>query len=365
MKKCPFCGKENKDAAKFCTGCGKTLEDVVIEPDPPEWNEPAPAPAPAPSQTPAFAPAPAPAAPKAAQPAGVRRTPAQAKLKELAGSKLALVICIAFTVMLLFSICTSAMLPAQMADEVGKAFDSLDVADLEDLIEDAGLDIDVQEVYDAIRDFTEESLNRPVNMVRSLFSAASSNIVSILIAVALWIVYGVAKDENSVCCGTTGLKIIRVLRILGLILGIIVMVVALLALIFCIYMFAREGVEEGRVVMIVLTVIFAVIFLLIFLMRYVQIALAAKYDAMRMNEETGVPDPMMRYEIDQDIKVYRQGKLHVSIPLADVVGCRDTGGNLSIFTKGNYTIYLREGRYLEGGATVVKAMLRDMGVQVK
>ena len=265
MKKCPFCGKENKDAAKFCTGCGKTLEDAVIEPDPPEWNEPAPAPAPAPSQTPAFAPAPAPAAPKAAQPAGVRRTPAQAKLKELAGSKLALVICIAFTVMLLFSICTSAMLPAQMADEVGKAFDSLDVADLEDLIEDAGLDIDVQEVYDAIRDFTEESLNRPVNMVRSLFSAASSNIVSILIAVALWIIYGVAKDENSVCCGTTGLKIIRVLRILGLILGIIVMVVALLALIFCIYMFAREGVEEGRVVMIVLTVIFAVIFLLILL----------------------------------------------------------------------------------------------------
>ena len=33
-------------------------------------------------------------------------------------------------------------------------------------------------------------------------------------------------------------------------------------------------------------VVFAIIFLLLFLMRYAQIALGAKYDAMRMNEET-------------------------------------------------------------------------------
>ncbi len=125
----------------------------------------------------------------------------------------------------------------------------------------------------------------------------------------------------------------------------------------CMYLMYSSGLKRFA--------IFAAIFLLIFLMRYAQIALAAKYDAMRMNEETGVPDPMIRYEIDSEIRVYRQNKLHVTIPLEDIVGCKDVKGSLAIFTKGNYTLYLRDGRYIEGGATMVKAMIRDMGVQVK
>jgi hypothetical protein len=266
MKKCPFCGKENKDAAKFCTGCGKTLEDAVIEPDPPEWSEPAPVPASDP--VPAFAPDPAPA-PAVPQPAGIRRTPAQGKLKELAGSKLALIICIAYTVMLLCSIWTSAIVPIQLAGEISDVLNQVDTGELEDALNDAlaeyDLDIDVEEAFESVKDYAEDQLNRPLGMGRRLVSAAYSNVLSILFAVALWIIYGVAKDTNSVCCGTTGLKILRVLRTVGLVLGIILMVIALLGMIFGIYMFAREDMEEAKGAMIAITIVCAVVFLLVLL----------------------------------------------------------------------------------------------------
>ncbi len=111
--------------------------------------------------------------------------------------------------------------------------------------------------------------------------------------------------------------------------------------------------------------IFAVIFLLIFLLRYVRTSLAAKFDADRMMEECGVADPMMRYEIGNEIRVYRQGQLHVTIALADIVGCKKNGADLALFTKGSYTIYLKDGCYSEGGATAVKALVRQLGADVK
>ena len=125
----------------------------------------------------------------------------------------------------------------------------------------------------------------------------------------------------------------------------------------CVYLTYSSGLKRFAV--------FAVIFLLIFLLRYVRISLGAKYDADRMKEDTGLADPMMRYEIGDEIKVYRQGKLHVTIPLADIVGCKQNGGDLALFTKGNYTLYLRDGAYTEGGATAVKALVRRLGVDVK
>ena len=125
----------------------------------------------------------------------------------------------------------------------------------------------------------------------------------------------------------------------------------------CVYLSYSSGLKRFAV--------FAVIFLLIFLLRYVRTSLAAKFDADRMMEECGVADPMIRYEIADDIKVYRQGKLHVSIALADIVGCKQNGADLALFTKGSYTVYLKDGCYSEGGATAVKALVRQLGVDVK
>lgn len=125
----------------------------------------------------------------------------------------------------------------------------------------------------------------------------------------------------------------------------------------CVYLTYTSGLKRFAV--------FAVIFLLIFLLQFVKISLASKYDADRMAEECGVADPMMRYEIGDEIKIYRQGKFHVSIPLADIIGCKQNGGDLALFTKGNLTIYLKEGYYLEGGATAVKNLVRQLGVNVK
>ena len=125
----------------------------------------------------------------------------------------------------------------------------------------------------------------------------------------------------------------------------------------CVYLTYSSGLKRFAV--------FAVIFLIIFLLRYVRLTLASKFDADRMAEECGVADPMMRYEIEDEIRVYRQGKLNVSIPLADIAGCKQNGGDLALFTKGNYTVYLKDGAYLEGGATAVKALVRGLGVDVK
>ena len=93
--------------------------------------------------------------------------------------------------------------------------------------------------------------------------------------------------------------------------------------------------------------------------------MVTREDVFRMMEECGVADPMMRYEIGDDIRVYRQGKLHVTIALADIVGCKQNGADLALFTKGSYTIYLKDGCYSEGGATAVKALVRQLGVDVK
>ena len=125
----------------------------------------------------------------------------------------------------------------------------------------------------------------------------------------------------------------------------------------CVYLTYTSGLKRFAV--------FAVIFLLIFLLRYVRIMLASRFDADRMAEECGVADPMMRYEIGDEIKVYRQGKLHIAIPLANIVGCKQNGGDLAVFTKENFTVYLKDGAYLEGGATAVKSLIRGLGANVK
>ena len=240
MKVCPYCGKENKDSAKFCTGCGKSIEEITAIP-----GEPAPEPVPA--AAPIYKPAPAPAA----QPRTpvIARSPAQAKFKELAGSKLALILCIAFTVMVLCSIYTSVFVPASVNNYLKQGVAALKDADLAGYFGD-NVDIDEKDIDDALDEFAaalETTVVNPGNVVSRIVSAVSGNAVSVLFAISLWIIFGVAKKEDSVCCGTTGLKIIRVLRTIGLILAILLAVVIALGIAFLIYLCLREGYAEADV----------------------------------------------------------------------------------------------------------------------
>ena len=277
MKICPSCGKENKDSAKFCTGCGRGIEEVAAVP-----GDPAPEPASTPASiyTPEPEPAPAPQ-PKAPL---IARSPAQARFKALAGSKLALIICIAFTVVLLCSIFTSIALPASVAKLYESGIEALKNADLAGLLGD-NFDISEADINDALDEVTavfDTALVNPANIATRVISAVSSNAVSILFAVSLWIIYGVARNPESVCCGTTGLKIIRVLRTIGLVLAVILAVIIALGLVFVIFMCIREGYVEATVLYIVAGVI-AVILLFVFLFLGGAVSTLKKYISVSEN----------------------------------------------------------------------------------
>ena len=112
-------------------------------------------------------------------------------------------------------------------------------------------------------------------------------------------------------------------------------------------------------------IVFAVILFLIFGLGFLQTALATKFDAARIAEETGVPDPIIRYELDDELRIYRNGKLHLTIPLEDIVGCKVINGALAVFTIGNCTALFKDNCYLEGGATALRAFMRERKVNVK
>ena len=111
--------------------------------------------------------------------------------------------------------------------------------------------------------------------------------------------------------------------------------------------------------------VFAIILLLLFLYRFFQMSLGAKYDAARIKEDTGVDNPMMRYEFDKTLRIYREGKLQVALKMEDIAGCKEMNDVLVVFTTRNYTAMFKNGFYLEGGATALKALLRENGVVVK
>lgn len=272
MKICPDCGKTNKDTAKFCTGCGNNIEEVSIIPGEPD---PEPAPAPSPVFAPEPDPAPAAAQPVAARPAvpAVARTPAQARLKEIASSKLALVVCIAFTLVVLCAMCTSVFLPKSLgnyAQELQGMLENLKASDLNSLfggnidISQADLDEALDSFNDAFNGTVEFGVKHSGSVVGRFFGAITSHAVEILFAVSLWIIYGVAKKEDSVCCGTTGLKIIRVLRTIGLVLAVILAVLFAVALAFALFMSVREGYNEATTALYVGLGFTAVVFLIVF-----------------------------------------------------------------------------------------------------
>ena len=111
--------------------------------------------------------------------------------------------------------------------------------------------------------------------------------------------------------------------------------------------------------------VFAAIFFVIFLFKFIQYAVGAKYDAARILEDTGEPDPVLHYELGETLEIYRAGKHFVSIPLDRIAGCKEIPGALVIFTMGNYNAMFKNDCYLEGGATALKAYLRENGVSVK
>ena len=111
--------------------------------------------------------------------------------------------------------------------------------------------------------------------------------------------------------------------------------------------------------------VFGIIFIIIFCIGFLQVALASKFDAARIAEETGVPDPTMRYELDEELRIYRNGKLHLTIPLEDIYGAKAIPGALAVFTMGNCTALFKDDAYLEGGATALRAYLREKGATIK
>lgn len=265
MKKCRYCGKENKDTGRFCTGCGKSLEDAELLPDPAEWRETGPLPVSAPVPSPAAAQVPAPVR----QAAAVQRTPAQEKLKKLAASPLALLICIAFTLMLLCSIYSAAALPALMVNQAGELMENLDeqtLTDLEDFLRDnfdVDVDVDLNDVTEAYREaISMAPLSGAMSMGTRLMSAVSSHALSILFAVALWIVFGVARQEESPCCGTSGLKILRVLRIIGMVAAAVLMAIVAIGVAFVIVLCVREGYDQYISAAIAAAVVLGIVFLL-------------------------------------------------------------------------------------------------------
>lgn len=275
MKICPNCGKENKDQAKFCTGCGNSLENVASVP-----GEPAPEPTPV--RAPAAAPAQSSVQPQVPV---IARSPAQTRFKELAGSKLALVICIAFTVVVLCSVLTSVFIPASVAKLYENSIETIKNADIADILGD-NFDISEAELNDAIAQITaavETAMTKPANIAGRLISAISGNAVAVLFAVSLWIIYGVARDPDSVCCGTTGLKIIRVLRTIGLVLAIILAVIIALAIVFGLFMSIREGYDEATTALYVIAGMTAVIYLFVFLFLGGCVSIAKRYISVSEN----------------------------------------------------------------------------------
>ena len=111
--------------------------------------------------------------------------------------------------------------------------------------------------------------------------------------------------------------------------------------------------------------VFVIIFLLIFAMRYIRNYMGAKYDAARIKEDTGAENPLIRCEIDNELRVYRDGKLHFSIPFEEMMGAKETKDALVIFSTKSYTALLKNGFYIEGGNTSLKAYLRNMNITVK
>jgi hypothetical protein len=111
--------------------------------------------------------------------------------------------------------------------------------------------------------------------------------------------------------------------------------------------------------------IFALIFLLIFLFKFVQYIVGARYDAARILEDTGEANPVLHYELGETLEIYRAGKHFISLPLENIAGCKEVPGGLVIFTMGNYNAMFKNDCYLEGGATALKAYLRENGVTVK
>ena len=188
------------------------------------------------------------------------------RFKEIAGSKLALIICIAFTVVLLCSIFTSVAMPASVAKLYESGVEAIKNADLAGILGD-NFDISEADINDALDEFTaalDKTVGNPANIATRIISAVSSNVIPILFAVSLWIIYGVARDPDSVCCGSTGLKIIRVLRTIGLVLAVILAVIIALGIAFGIFMCIREGYDEATTALYIIAGVTAVVYILVF-----------------------------------------------------------------------------------------------------
>ena len=206
MKICPNCNTACSDSDKFCTACGTVLPD---------------APAAAQSEP-----------PKAeTRPVPVKTASANGRLlKNLASSKLALKIAIAFTLIVLLAVVSSYTVPRALAGYVDDAAEligeydlgEIDISDIDlSPLEEAGIDlsgldtehVDIAELIVGFKDIIKDALSNSGSIISSLYS----NAAGILIAVSMWLIFGSAKNaENPVCSGT-GFTILLVLKAIALV----------------------------------------------------------------------------------------------------------------------------------------------------
>lgn len=261
MKLCPNCGFENKDSGKFCIHCGTPLaavEVTAVNTDPldTDFIRPAAPEEPVPetpagfefvlSDYPEAEPETpneevfnrdVPAAPVVDVPAYDEPTPAaparnavpgydrrQIRLKDVLRSGKARTIAVCLTVLLVLSIALS-IVPAFLTSFIGNGaedlIDIIPVEELGDMIAEAieGLTggeytfvmPDADDIADGIATATG------VSVISTVFSAIMSNLIPLLTVISMWMIYGTASKNNIPCCGTSGLTILKVIEILRLI----------------------------------------------------------------------------------------------------------------------------------------------------
>ena len=220
MKKCPSCGFECEDHVKFCTECGASF------PEQPDFFV-SPSPAPAASGRRGF-------------------------LKELSGSKLAMILVITFTLALIGSIFCAAYVPKTLgkyAEEVMPYVEEYLPEILEELPPEIANSIDIST--------GDVKTGISVNFGRAI----SGRLFPVVVAIALWVVFITAKKPGEPCCNATGFKIVRVMKIIeliGKILGIVIL--TLLAVVAAAVM-DEYGLDDYEVIPYSILGFFIVIFL--------------------------------------------------------------------------------------------------------
>lgn len=220
MKKCTSCGFECEDDVKFCTECGASFPE---QPD--FFVSPAPAPV-----------------------AGSK----QSYLKELSGSRLALILVVAFTLMLAGSIYSTTLIPGVISKYA---------SEISTLITNYGGQY-LEQLPEGLADSIDGLLSKDFSV--GFGASAGQKLVPILTAIALWIVFISAKSGENPCCNASGFRIIRILKILGFVVLSVCFVAVEVILLMVAQAIKENGYADYAVIPMAILIVLAVIFLFVF-----------------------------------------------------------------------------------------------------